>query len=69
MIIFQNPIHPIKFFEYYSERLKKYYHEPLRNPDLDFLNNIDRNVYDTIKNIYKVPLTFIYVLHLSVRTD
>lgn len=49
MFIFQNPIHPIKYFEYYSEQLKKYYNKPYPNSDLDFLNNIKKNNMDVYK--------------------
>lgn len=55
MFIFQNPIQPIKYFEYYSEKLKEFYNnKPYLDPDLDFLNNIEKNICKNIMDIYKV---------------
>lgn len=56
VFIFQNPIQPIKYFEYYSEKLKKYYNKSYPDPDLDFLNNIEKNICKKIMDIYKVLL-------------
>jgi len=53
MFIFQNPIQPVTYFEYYSEKLKKYYHTSQPYPDLNFLKNIEKNVHDKITDIYK----------------
>ncbi|VVC44774.1 Radial spokehead-like protein [Cinara cedri] len=53
LFIFQNPLRPIEYFEYYSEQLKQYYQRPRRNPDLDFLNNIELNVCNKLTDIYK----------------
>lgn len=56
MFIFQNPVQPIKYFEYYSENLKKYYNKSYPDSDLDFLNNIEKNICKKIMDIYKVLL-------------
>lgn len=54
MFIFQNPIQPITYFEYYSENIKTLYQKTQSDPDLNFLNNIDFNIYNKIIEIYKV---------------
>lgn len=54
MFIFQNPVQPITYFEYYSEHIKKLYQKSEPDPDLNFLNNIDIDVYNKIIEIYKV---------------
>jgi len=54
MFIFQNPIQPITYFEYYSENIKMLYQKSQSDPDLNFLNNIDINIYRKIIEIYKV---------------
>lgn len=53
MFIFQNPIKPITYFEFYSEQLKQYY-KTRPDPDVEFLNNINKNNCDRTINIYKV---------------
>jgi len=54
MFIFQNPIQPITFFEYYSKNIKMLYQKTQSDPDLNFLNNIDIDIYKKIMEIYKV---------------
>lgn len=54
MFIFQNPIQPITNFEYYSENIKILYQKSQPDPDLNFLNNIDIDIYKKIIEIYKV---------------
>jgi len=44
---------PVTHFEYYSENLKKQYRESPSDPDLDFLNNIEKNVFDRTTDKYK----------------
>lgn len=53
VFIFQNPLQPVTHFEYYSENLKKQYRESLPDPDLDFLNNIEKNVFGRTTDKYK----------------
>ncbi|XP_026819794.1 radial spoke head protein 6 homolog A-like [Rhopalosiphum maidis] len=53
MFIFQNPIQPLTYFEYYSENIKMLYQKSQPNPDLNFFNNIDINIYNKIIEIYK----------------
>lgn len=55
IFIFQNPIKPITYFEYYSEQLKQYYGKPQPNRDVEFLKNIKKDICDKIMDIYKVP--------------
>lgn len=57
MFIFQNPVQPIKYFEYYSEKLRKEYNKPHPKMDLDFLHNMEENTCKKIMDIYKVLLT------------
>lgn len=54
MFIFQNPIQPITYFEYYSENIKMLYQKSQPDRDLNFLNNIDIDIYNKIIEIYKV---------------
>lgn len=54
MFIFQNPEQPIRYFEYYSEKLKENYCQSRPNRDLDFLYNIELNIYNKISDIYNV---------------
>lgn len=54
MFIFQNPIQPITYFEHYSENIKMLYQKTQPDPDLNFFNNIDIDIYNKILEIYKV---------------
>jgi hypothetical protein len=60
MFIFQNPIQPLTYFEYYSENIKMLYQKSQPNPDLNFFNNIDIDIYNKIIEIYKVLLFNLY---------
>lgn len=60
IFIFQNPIQPVKFFEYYSEKLKENYPKLLLDPDLDFLNDIDFEISQKISDKYKVYYKIFY---------
>ncbi|XP_025208612.1 radial spoke head protein 4 homolog A-like [Melanaphis sacchari] len=53
MLIFQNPIQPITYFEYYSENIKMLYQKSQPDPDLKFFNYIDIDIYNKIIEIYK----------------
>ncbi|XP_022171447.1 radial spoke head protein 4 homolog A-like [Myzus persicae] len=53
LFIFQNPKQPITYFEYYSENIKILYQKSQPDPDLNFLNNIDIDIYNKTIEIYK----------------
>lgn len=53
LFIFQNPMKPVTHFEYYSEHLKMHYIQLQTDPEIHFLNNIEKNVIDQTIDIYK----------------